>query len=168
MALVHEATLRKDWTDASINAFTWSTVEANTGIICASVLALKPLFVVLFPKFMGEPGTARHSYMLPTIKDTTTSSSSHKDVEKRAGTRIFSVSSYGGETLMSFPSVAQTLARTDTRMTLGRSVTATELRRGSTWNSNNPGEGVDFWEALRLGRNTVQEDEINEANDHVN
>ncbi|KAF1346004.1 hypothetical protein BDV97DRAFT_281171, partial [Delphinella strobiligena] len=50
VALVHIATRKHDYTSAGTNALTWSTIEANTGIICASFLALKPLFAKLFPR----------------------------------------------------------------------------------------------------------------------
>ncbi|KAK4544171.1 hypothetical protein LTR36_004381 [Oleoguttula mirabilis] len=39
---------------SGIWAIVWSTVEANVGIICACLLALKPLVVMLFPKLLEE------------------------------------------------------------------------------------------------------------------
>jgi hypothetical protein len=49
-------------------AIIWSAVEANVGIVCASLLALKPLAVKLFPKLMAETEPPRHSMRLPMIE----------------------------------------------------------------------------------------------------
>ncbi|GAB7351069.1 hypothetical protein MBLNU459_g1546t1 [Dothideomycetes sp. NU459] len=69
VALVHEAYARRDWTDTSVDAITWSSVEANTGIVCASLLALKPLLLKLCPALMRERGPPRHSNTLREIAD---------------------------------------------------------------------------------------------------
>lgn len=69
VALVHVAFAHHNWTDSSIAAFTWSSVEANTGIICASLLALKPLLLKLFPRLMNEERPPRHSTTLSVIPD---------------------------------------------------------------------------------------------------
>lgn len=43
----------------------WSVTEANVGIICASLLALRALIVKVFPKLLEEPEPAKHSMRLP-------------------------------------------------------------------------------------------------------
>lgn len=53
---------------AGIWAIIWSAVEANVGIICASLLALKPLVAELFPKLVEETQPPRHSMRLPMIE----------------------------------------------------------------------------------------------------
>lgn len=112
VALVHNATSKHDYTDASTNAFAWSTIEANTGIICASFLALKPLFVKLFPRFMSEGGTAKHSTALTIVPPTC------DDVEKggvESGT--IRTHSYGGSTLIPSCSRDNTISRIDSNGT---------------------------------------------------
>ncbi|KAK4989664.1 hypothetical protein LTR66_007017 [Elasticomyces elasticus] len=69
LVVVHEAAERLDWTCSGIDAIIWSAVEANTGIICASLLALKPLVVKLFPRLMEDSEIPTHSMRLPAIKD---------------------------------------------------------------------------------------------------
>lgn len=49
-------------------AIIWSAVEANVGIICASLLALKPLATKLFPSILEEREPAKHSMRLPMIE----------------------------------------------------------------------------------------------------
>jgi hypothetical protein len=44
---------------------TWSSVEANTGIICASLLCIKPLVVKLFPNLLSSQQPLRRN--LPMI-----------------------------------------------------------------------------------------------------
>lgn len=100
VALVHIATRKHDYTSAGTNALTWSTIEANTGIICASFLALKPLFAKLFPRFMSVGGIAKHSTALTIVPPAC------DDAEKggvEGGT--IRTHSYGGST--SIPSCEQ-------------------------------------------------------------
>ncbi|KAK5133893.1 hypothetical protein LTR08_007122 [Meristemomyces frigidus] len=49
---------------SGIWAIIWSTVEANVGIICASLLALKPLIAALFPKLVEEEKGAIPKYCM--------------------------------------------------------------------------------------------------------
>ena len=49
-------------------AIIWSAVEANVGIVCASLLALKPLAVKIFPSLAEETKPPRHSIQLPMIE----------------------------------------------------------------------------------------------------
>lgn len=57
-----------DFVASGVWAIIWSAVEANVGIICASLLALKPLFAKIFPKLMEEIKPPRHSTRLPMIE----------------------------------------------------------------------------------------------------
>ncbi|KAI5211661.1 ribosomal protein L27 [Aureobasidium subglaciale] len=67
LVVVHNAYVRHDFTASSAEAVTWSMVEANVGIICASLLALKPLIVHLFPKSTKERQPPRWSLTLNTV-----------------------------------------------------------------------------------------------------
>lgn len=77
--LVHNAYARHDFTASSAEAVTWSMVEANVGIICASMLALKPLIVYFFPQSTKERQAPRWSLTLNTVP---TTEASEPDVEK--------------------------------------------------------------------------------------
>jgi hypothetical protein len=50
VASVLLAASQGQYTQSGYWAVTWSVVEANVGIICASLLALRPLVVMLFPR----------------------------------------------------------------------------------------------------------------------
>jgi hypothetical protein len=58
---------------------TWSMVEANVGIICASMLALKPLIIYFFPQATKDRQPPRWSLTLNTVA---TSEAPEPDVEK--------------------------------------------------------------------------------------
>ena len=77
--LVHNAYARHDFTASSAEAVTWSMVEANVGIICASMLALKPLIVYFFPQATKEKQAPRWSLTLNTVP---TTEASEPDIEK--------------------------------------------------------------------------------------
>jgi hypothetical protein len=57
-----------DFVASGVWAIIWSAVEANVGIICASILALKPLAAKLFPSIMEERKPPKHSMRLPMIE----------------------------------------------------------------------------------------------------
>lgn len=65
--MVHNAYVHHNFTESSAEAVTWSMVEANTGIICASLLALKPLIVYFFPKTVEVRRPPRWSTTLNTV-----------------------------------------------------------------------------------------------------
>ncbi|KAG9574014.1 hypothetical protein KCU97_g14833, partial [Aureobasidium melanogenum] len=79
LVLVHNAYIRHDFTASSAEAVTWSMVEANVGIICASLLALKPLMAYLFPQATKERQPPRWSLTLNTIP---TAEATEADAEK--------------------------------------------------------------------------------------
>ncbi|KAG9675161.1 hypothetical protein KCU99_g3191, partial [Aureobasidium melanogenum] len=79
LVLVHNAYVRHDFTASSAEAVTWSMVEANVGIICASLLALKPLMAYLFPQSTKERQPPRWSLTLNTVP---TAEASEPDAEK--------------------------------------------------------------------------------------
>lgn len=56
-----------DFVMSGIWAIIWSAVEANVGIICASLLALKCLIVRIFPNAMQESQLPSHHMRLPEI-----------------------------------------------------------------------------------------------------
>ena len=60
--------LEGHYTVSGIWSIVWSAVEANVGIVCASLLALKPLAAKKFPKFFEETEPPRHSTRLPMIE----------------------------------------------------------------------------------------------------
>ena len=63
------ASAKDDFVMSGVWAIIWSTVEANVGIICASLLALKPLVAKLFPTIIQESKPPRHSMRLPMVED---------------------------------------------------------------------------------------------------
>ncbi|KAH0337336.1 hypothetical protein KCU81_g8141, partial [Aureobasidium melanogenum] len=79
LVLVHNAYVRHDFTASSAEAVTWSMVEANVGIICASLLALKPLMAYLFPQRTKERQPPRWSLTLNTVH---TAETTEPDPEK--------------------------------------------------------------------------------------
>lgn len=79
LVLVHNAYARHDFTASSAEAVTWSMVEANVGIICASLLALKPLITYFFPQATKERQPPRWSLTLNTVP---TAEFSEPDAEK--------------------------------------------------------------------------------------
>lgn len=101
VALVHRAYARHDFTRSSIDSFTWSSVEANTGIVCASLLALKPLLLRLFPTLMDEEMPPAYSTTLRVITDSESGSSpygsgpSSSDDSNNAGVSNYFRSSFG-------------------------------------------------------------------------
>ena len=60
--------LAGDFVAAGVWAIVWSAVEANVGIVCASLLALKPLAAKLFPSIVEEQKPPKHSMRLPMIE----------------------------------------------------------------------------------------------------
>ncbi|KAE9988634.1 putative inositol polyphosphate 5-phosphatase [Venturia inaequalis] len=46
---------------------TWSAAEANVGIICASLILIKPLLQKWFPNMLSSPAPSRRNLRLPTI-----------------------------------------------------------------------------------------------------
>ncbi|KAL9091256.1 MAG: hypothetical protein Q9165_004890 [Trypethelium subeluteriae] len=67
LLVVHLEAMKGNYRDSGIEAITWSAVEANTGIICASLMALKPLVVRFFPRLMLSNEPARRCMRLPRI-----------------------------------------------------------------------------------------------------
>ncbi|KAF1813867.1 hypothetical protein P152DRAFT_382571, partial [Eremomyces bilateralis CBS 781.70] len=52
LTLVQAFSGRKEGTNAGVAAVVWSAVEANVGIICASLISLKPLVQRFFPRLL--------------------------------------------------------------------------------------------------------------------
>ncbi|KAI9679146.1 MAG: hypothetical protein M1822_007356 [Bathelium mastoideum] len=77
LLIVHLEATEGHYVASGIAAITWSAVEANTGIICASLIALKPLFVRFFPRLMLSNEPARCCMRLPTIPGDGTEPCSH-------------------------------------------------------------------------------------------
>lgn len=68
LATVLTTAKQGDYIVSGIWSIIWSTVEANVGIICASMLALKPLAARLCPHAMEETKLPRHSMRLPMVQ----------------------------------------------------------------------------------------------------
>lgn len=64
----------KQYQHSGVLAIIWSAVEANSGIICASLLSFKPLLLRVFPSIAQETGPARHSMQ---IRQMSTDDTSH-------------------------------------------------------------------------------------------
>lgn len=47
----------------------WSAIEAHVGIICASLMALKPLVVRYYPTLLTDNETPQHAMHIRTIED---------------------------------------------------------------------------------------------------
>ena len=63
----------KQYQHSGVLAIIWSAVEANVGIICASLLSLKPLLLRMFPSIGQETGPARYSMQIRQISTDNTS-----------------------------------------------------------------------------------------------
>lgn len=48
-------------------AVLWSSIEANTGIVCACLLCLKPLIVKMWPSLLSDSRPPRYNLQLPTL-----------------------------------------------------------------------------------------------------
>ena len=59
---------QRDFVAAGIWAIIWSAIEANVGIICASLLALKPLVGEMFSSLVEETKPPRHSMRLLMVE----------------------------------------------------------------------------------------------------
>jgi len=68
LVLVTVTSNRGNFVASGVWAIIWSVVEANVGIICASLLALKPLIGKLFPRFTQEREVPSHCMRLPAIQ----------------------------------------------------------------------------------------------------
>jgi hypothetical protein len=55
-------------TESGIQAVTWSAIEVNIGIICASLIALKPLLVHFYPCLLEETDIPSHCMRLPIVQ----------------------------------------------------------------------------------------------------
>lgn len=64
---VYLAAQRGQYVQSGVWAIVWSAVEANTGIVCACLLALKPLATRVFPGWFAEAGPPRHAMRLKRV-----------------------------------------------------------------------------------------------------
>ncbi|WPH03710.1 Hypothetical protein R9X50_00659300 [Acrodontium crateriforme] len=67
LGLVVATANQGDYVLSGIWSIIWSAVEANVGIICASLPALKPLVYLVFPDLMRETGFPRRRMQLPVL-----------------------------------------------------------------------------------------------------
>ncbi|KAK4500982.1 hypothetical protein PRZ48_006788 [Zasmidium cellare] len=70
LAIVLITSAQGDFIMSGIWAIIWSVVEANVGIICASLLALKCLVIKLFPSLTEEGGIPSQHIRIPEISTT--------------------------------------------------------------------------------------------------
>lgn len=87
LATVLAASLEGDHIAASLWSIVWSAVEANVGIICASLLALKPLLLHIFPKVLEESAPPRYSTTLRRVEGSSRMSGSVKKGSGKAHMR---------------------------------------------------------------------------------
>ncbi|TKA66173.1 hypothetical protein B0A49_09140 [Cryomyces minteri] len=88
LARVYMAAVREDWTCSGIEAIAWSAIEANVGIICASLMALKPCVVRFFPRLLEDSGPPNYSTTLPTYKFEEWNWSTHRGSTATATTMV--------------------------------------------------------------------------------
>ncbi|OCK81004.1 hypothetical protein K432DRAFT_296485 [Lepidopterella palustris CBS 459.81] len=69
LLLVHVAAVKHNFTKSGIAAITWSVVEANVGITCASMMAMKPLLLHFCPSLIVAKKPRRYNMRLPTVED---------------------------------------------------------------------------------------------------
>ncbi|KAK5164648.1 uncharacterized protein LTR77_009854 [Saxophila tyrrhenica] len=62
------SSLKGDYVASGVWAIVWSAVEANVGIVCASLLALKPLVVRWWPGVWVEEEVPKHCLRLPRVE----------------------------------------------------------------------------------------------------
>lgn len=92
--------------ESGIQAVTWSAIEVNIGIICASLIALKPLLVHFCPCMLDEADIPKHCMRLPTMQTLTCTE----------GERLFRASSSDATSPIS--PVSPSLARSTTSMSM--------------------------------------------------
>ncbi|KAF2095893.1 hypothetical protein NA57DRAFT_78668 [Rhizodiscina lignyota] len=68
LTLVHIAAVQDENTRASVGSVTWSAIEANVGIICACLMAMKPLVTKFFPNLLIDKQPPSHHMRLPVIE----------------------------------------------------------------------------------------------------
>lgn len=107
-----------NYTASAIWAVVWSAVEANVGIICASLLSLKPLVVKYFPAVAVETQVPKHSMRIALIPD--------EEGRRKPPKRIFwndekpSQGSAGSRTAVSTPPSSTRSASTNVTPMSGR------------------------------------------------
>ncbi|KAK8186950.1 uncharacterized protein BKA78DRAFT_286378 [Phyllosticta capitalensis] len=75
LSLVHYYAVRDAIQQSGVAAIVWSTIEGNVGIICASLMVMKPLVAKLFPSILDSGHSSSRTMRLPTIHDNLTWSS---------------------------------------------------------------------------------------------
>lgn len=84
LATVTATAARGHFVASGVWAIIWSPIEANVGIICASLLALKPLMDLLFPKLMQEVEPPKHSMRLAMVEAGETTGQSRPSASDQA------------------------------------------------------------------------------------
>ncbi|KAK7545163.1 uncharacterized protein J3D65DRAFT_611961 [Phyllosticta citribraziliensis] len=72
LSLVHYYAERDAMKQSGVAAIVWSTVEGNVGIICASLMVMKPLVAKIFPSILDTSHSSSRTMRLPTIHDNLT------------------------------------------------------------------------------------------------
>nr|OQO23448.1 hypothetical protein B0A51_07753 [Rachicladosporium sp. CCFEE 5018] len=68
LATVWTEVERGNFVESGVQAIIWSIVEANVGIICACLVAYKPLLVKYFPSMFEEHAVPEHCMRLPMVE----------------------------------------------------------------------------------------------------
>lgn len=69
LVVVHTVAIKGEHTKAGVRSVQWSAIEANVGIICASLMALKPLILRFAPKLLVDSQPSRHAMRISPIDD---------------------------------------------------------------------------------------------------
>ncbi|KAK7516890.1 uncharacterized protein IWZ02DRAFT_381780 [Phyllosticta citriasiana] len=72
LSLVHYYAEQDAMQQSGVAAIVWSTVEGNVGIICASLMVMKPLVAKIFPSILDTSHSSSRTMRLPTIHDNLT------------------------------------------------------------------------------------------------
>lgn len=102
LGTVLAASSEGEYIKSGIRAISWSVVEANVGIICACLIALRPLVARILPRCVeGSHEVPKHRMILPRVEnaEATTTTSSGKAKHQRGDTgSVHSTTLVGPET----------------------------------------------------------------------
>jgi hypothetical protein len=150
VATVLVKSLQGDHVESGVWSIIWSAVEANAGIICASLLSLKPLIVEFFPHLLDEKAPPKHCMRLPMIETRTwPGDPSNESIVFQRTASMFSVPS-------SIRKLSKTFSRPSTAQTMTpRQASFPPSPRLSDEDSGEAGPQLSFMEALQQTAGTV-------------
>lgn len=148
LATVTTTSKQGDFVASGVWAIVWSTVEANVGIICACLLALRPLLAKIYP------GMDRH--------ETNTAAAGSLSVNyshRQHPANLGPTAMHGNEPAMAWPGDEATLVPPDTPMTVKDSEVDT-LKRASGWSNETFHARKESQVSEMLHRSSISADRV--------